>query len=260
MGVKKYFEGFLMALTMYTVIPIKFHKWEEENRPHMITCLPFVGLVIGAIWAALLYGLQFAVEGDYLSKSIAAVLLALYPFVISGGLHLDGFMDVTDATKSCRDLEERRRILKDSHVGSFATIGAIMLFFLWFASTLSLSFCDEDFHILVFVPIISRSIAGLAVSLLPTMSTSEYGEKFRSGISKGKIAFITICIILSIALSVFLCGIDSVAIVVLVIIAWLSIFKAYKSLQGMNGDIAGYSIVVSETAAILAFAIIEFVK
>ena len=257
---KKYFEGFLMALTMYTIIPVKFHKWEEENRPQMITCLPFVGLVIGAIWAAILYVLQFAVTGDFLPKPIAAVLFALYPFIISGGLHLDGFMDVTDATKSCRDLEERRRILKDSHVGSFATVGAIMLFLLWFAASLSFDFCAEDFHILVFLPIVSRSIGGLAVSLLPTMTTSEYGEKFRSGISKGKIAFITICIVISIVASVFLCGMDAIAVIALVIAAWAAIFKAYKSLEGMNGDIAGYSIVVSETVSILALSIIEFIK
>ena len=42
-------------------------------------------------------------------------------------------MDVTDAVKSWRDLEKRRAILKDSHVGSFAVIGLCLLMLSQFA-------------------------------------------------------------------------------------------------------------------------------
>mgnify|MGYP003392776405 FL=1 len=53
--------------------------------------------------------------------------MAVYPYLVTGFLHLDGFMDVTDAVKSWRDLERRREILKDSHVGSFAVINLVLL-------------------------------------------------------------------------------------------------------------------------------------
>ena len=42
-------------------------------------------------------------------------------------------MDVTDAVKSWRDPERRREILKDSHVGSFAVIGVVLLMLAQFA-------------------------------------------------------------------------------------------------------------------------------
>ncbi|MBR4746042.1 MAG: adenosylcobinamide-GDP ribazoletransferase, partial [Desulfovibrio sp.] len=51
---------------------------------------------------------------------VSGAILCAFPFLITGGIHFDGFLDVTDAVKSWRDLDERRRILKDPNVGSFA--------------------------------------------------------------------------------------------------------------------------------------------
>ena len=53
---------------------------------------------------------------------LTAAVMTVYPFLISGCIHLDGFMDVNDAVMSRRPLEDRQRILKDSHVGSCAVI------------------------------------------------------------------------------------------------------------------------------------------
>ena len=43
--------------------------------------------------------------------------------LVTGGIHLDGFMDTTDARSSYGDREKKLAILKDSHVGAFAVIG-----------------------------------------------------------------------------------------------------------------------------------------
>lgn len=52
--------------------------------------------------------------------------------IITGMLHLDGFMDVCDAILSRRSKEEKLRILKDSATGAFAVIPLVILFFLQF--------------------------------------------------------------------------------------------------------------------------------
>ena len=89
----------------------------------MLLFLPAVGLEIGAIWALLAWLCRYLA----LPAPVAGVALGAYPFVVTGFIHLDGFMDVTDAVRSCRDLARRREILKDSHVGSFAVIGAVLV-------------------------------------------------------------------------------------------------------------------------------------
>ena len=45
------------------------------------------------------------------------------PLLVTGGIHLDGFMDTTDARSSYGDRDKKLAILKDSHVGAFAVIG-----------------------------------------------------------------------------------------------------------------------------------------
>ena len=41
---------------------------------------------------------------------------------VTGGFHIDGFMDTMDAFHSYKPREEKLAILKDSHIGAFAVI------------------------------------------------------------------------------------------------------------------------------------------
>ena len=52
-------------------------------------------------------------------------LILLIPILVTGGFHLDGYMDVKDALSSYADREKKLEILKDPNVGSFAIIGII---------------------------------------------------------------------------------------------------------------------------------------
>ncbi len=89
-----------------------------------MACLPFIGAVVGGLWALAAWGL------GYLScpGPVRALVLAAVPWLATGFLHLDGYMDVCDAVLSRRDLATRQRILKDSHCGAFAVISLGLLF------------------------------------------------------------------------------------------------------------------------------------
>ena len=118
----------------------------------MLLFLPLVGLEIGGIWAALAWLTRLLM----LPSLVSGLILCVYPFLVTGFLHLDGFMDVTDAVKSCRDLHRRREILKDSHVGSFAVIAVVILMLAEFSLFASCGM-DSDFRILCLVPVVSRA-------------------------------------------------------------------------------------------------------
>ena len=126
---KKYITAFAMTQSMFCSIPFPMHSWDENSRPYMLLFLPVVGLEIGAIWMLLNYLLT---EWN-IPQLIYALVMCVVPFVATGFIHLDGFMDVTDAISSCRNLEKRREILKDSHVGSFAVVWCVILFLAAFA-------------------------------------------------------------------------------------------------------------------------------
>ena len=119
---KTYLCAFAMCQSMFCAIPFPGRLWDEKARGKMLLFLPVVGLEIGFVWAALAWAVRFL----KLPALVGGLALCAYPFLLTGFIHLDGFMDVTDAVKSWRDLEKRRAILKDSHVGSFAVIGLFL--------------------------------------------------------------------------------------------------------------------------------------
>ena len=120
--------GFFMAWGMFLAIPCPKKLWSETARRKMLVCLPLVGLLVGGIWA----GAWLLLRGA--PGPVRAAVCAAVPWLVTGFMHLDGYMDVCDAVLSRRDLPTRRRILKDSHCGAFAVIAMIGT---TFASSLS---------------------------------------------------------------------------------------------------------------------------
>lgn len=90
---KRWFTGFMMSWGMFLAIPCPCRIWNEKARPHMVACLPLTGGVVGLVWAALAWLLQRL----GCPAPLRAVLLAAAPWLVTGFLHLDGYMDVCDA-------------------------------------------------------------------------------------------------------------------------------------------------------------------
>ena len=161
-------------------------------------------------------------------------------------------MDVTDAVKSCRDLQRRREILKDSHVGSFAVIGVVLLMIAQFA-LLSSAPTDANHLILIFIPAVSRCCSALAVTGLKPMSTSQYADQ-----KKPKAHLIVPAAMLCVFLvtGFLLCGKYGFALIGCLVGFGLALLRAYRSLEGMNGDIAGFSLTIGELCAVAVYALI----
>lgn len=245
---KTYLHAFAMCQSMFCAIPFPCKTWDEAARDKMLVCLPLVGLEIGAIWCALswLCGLL------PLPGLVKGLILAVYPFLITGMIHLDGFMDVTDAVRSCRDLNRRREILKDSHVGSFAVIHVALLLITQFALMASLPE-EAPVGVLCLIPAVSRCGSALAVTILPAMSTSQYAGQKKN---KTHIAVVAGMLVLFLLAGVCLWGKYGLVTVGTGAGYALALRKGYKSLEGMNGDIAGYALTMGELCGVAVYALL----
>ena len=245
---KTCFHAFAMCQSMFCAIPFPGNIWDEKARDKMLLFLPVVGLEMGALWAGLawlcgLLGLPALVKG---------LVLAIFPFLVAGFIHLDGYMDVTDAVKSCRSLERRREILKDSHVGAFAVIGIVLLMIAQFAFLASIPE-GADTRILLFVPAVSRCGSSLAVTVLKPMNTSQYAHQKKPGWHVAVLAAMTAAFV---AAGFLLCGKYGFVLLGCLAGYGLALRKAYKSLEGMNGDISGYALTLGELWALAVLALI----
>ena len=244
---RTYFHAFAMCQSMFCSIPAP-QIWDEKAKDKMLLFLPIVGLEIGAIWA----GLAWLCRLLNLPSMITALVLSAYPYIVTGFLHLDGYMDVTDAVKSWRDLERRREILKDSHVGSFAVIGIVLLMLAQFAFFASAP-AGTNFLILIFVPAVSRCCSSLAVTGLKPMSTSQYADQKKP---KSHMVVLTVMLVAFLAAGFLLCGKYGFALIGSLVGYGLALRRAYKSLEGMNGDISGYALTIGELCAVAVYALL----
>lgn len=243
---KIYLHAFAMCQSMFCAIPCPWQVWDEKARDKMLLFLPLVGLEIGALWALLAWLLGLAgVPG-----TVKALVLAAFPYLATGCIHLDGFMDVTDAVKSCRSPERRREILKDSHVGSFAVIFLALVLLSQFALFQA---GDGPVWVLVLIPGVSRGCSALAVEVLAPMSTSQYAQREKNRVN---IALILMMLLLVTAAGFLLFGKYGFALIGCLAGYGLALRRGYRSLGGMNGDIAGYSLTLGELAAVAVWALL----
>ncbi len=243
---RRYWNGFWMCQSMFCAIPCPSRIWDEEARPLMLLFLPVVGLEIGLIW----YALAWACRALGVPELMSALAVSVYPFLVTGYLHLDGFMDVTDAVKSCRNLQRRREILKDSHVGSFAVIHLALLVLAQFVCVAS---GLGDLRLLIFIPVVSRCGSALAVTLLRPMSTSQYAAQ---NIQKAHAIVLVLMLSAAFTGALALCGYGAVALLGGCVGYLLALNRGYQSLEGMNGDISGYALTISELASLGTLAVL----
>ena len=244
---KTCFHAFIMCQSMFCSIPAP-QLWDENAKDKMLLFLPIVGLEMGAIWTALAW-LRAVL---HLPALVTGLILCAYPYIVTGCIHLDGYMDVTDAVKSWRDLERRREILKDSHVGSFAVIGIVLLMLAQFSLFASAPE-TADYLILMFIPAVSRCCSALAVTGLKPMSTSQYADRRKP---KSHMAALAVMLGIFLAAGFLLCGKYGAALLGCLAGYGLALRRAYKALDGMNGDISGYALTLGELCAVAVYALI----
>lgn len=234
-----------MCQSMFCALPFPWHGWEEKARDRMLMCLPLIGLEIGLIW----WGLGWLCDWIGLPQAIRALVLCATPYLLTGFMHLDGLMDVTDAVRSYRSLERRREILKDSHVGSFSVIGVVLVILAQFALCVSLK-PGRALQGLVLIPVVSRCCSVLAIQLLPPMESSQYANRESHG------ALPLVMLLLAIGWGFWMQPEFGPALLGCTAGYALALFRAFRSLKGMNGDISGYCLTLGELAGLAVLAIL----
>lgn len=115
--------SFIAALRFLTIIRL---GWLRESTADELKrsagYFPLVGLLIGLMLAGLNWLLGFV-----LPQAVVNVLLIVASVLITGALHLDGFLDTCDGLGGHGTPEERWRIMDDSRAGGFGVIGIATL-------------------------------------------------------------------------------------------------------------------------------------
>ncbi|TFD92927.1 adenosylcobinamide-GDP ribazoletransferase [Jeotgalibacillus sp. R-1-5s-1] len=171
-------RGLLLMVQFFTVIPLRQEiRMDHKSVPWMISFLPVAGLLISSV----LYSVVWLAEGLFsASPLMIAFLVWISLIMLTGGLHLDGWTDMSDAYFSYRSLEKRHEILKDPRVGAFGVLSLIVLLTAKLILLIDLANRDLiDAVWLFWMLVLSRTVAGLLLINSPLARTEGLAFFFR---------------------------------------------------------------------------------
>jgi len=154
-------KKFILALQLLTRLHIFNLPFDEVTYGKSSMYFPLVGFLLGVILVFLYLGLNYV----FPVLVVAAMLITGLIF-LSGGLHLDGFMDTMDGVLSGRPPERKLEIMRDSRVGAFGVVGLVILLLLKFA-LLSCLPAQVMPRVLILMPVLSRWGMVYAIARFP---------------------------------------------------------------------------------------------
>lgn len=248
----KILKAMVIAFSIYSKIPVPQFEWKEEDMEYMMCFFPWIGGVIGLAF----FGWTVLCEKFAVGTLCYALIAAAIPLIISGGFHVDGYMDTMDALHSYQSREKKLEILKDSHIGAFAAI-MLVLYYLIDIAAISEIHTRKAVFAVAAVFFLARCLSGIAVVTLQPAKKEGLLYTFASGAQKEKVKIgLYLQLILCMALMIIISKEYGVAAIIASLLSFLYFKKkSYKEFGGITGDTAGFFVTVCEAAAAVAVAI-----
>lgn len=244
------FGGLVIALSMYSRIPMPQVEWTKERMRYAMCFFPLIGFITGGILILFTLAAEVAGAGT-IFKTLGGVAV---PLLVSGGIHMDGFLDVADARRSYGSREKKLNILKDPHTGAFAVIDLVIYLLLYSAAFSELTF--SDICMLTYVFTAERALSGLSVVSFPKARKDGLAAEF-SGKSVKRAVRAAMGFYLAAAAAGLLWEgalLGSICIAVAAFVFFQYYKMAVQEFGGMTGDLAGHFLQKLELALVITLA------
>lgn len=236
---KSIFYGLALGIQFFTIIPLnKSFPMNRQTTTAMYGTFPIIGLFIGTA----LYGVLTGLMHLAFTPLFIAICVVLTGIILTGGLHVDGWVDVSDAFFSYQDKEKRHAILEDPRTGAFGVISVICLLLAKLAVIYEIiSRQPEHLWIIVFIPMLARMSVVYFFLLTPPMKEKGIAYYFKTTVSsKGLTIWLLFYLLV---LTVVCISIENYRLIGCVLCAWIVclLLKRFviKHFGGMNGDVLG---------------------
>lgn len=255
------FKALITAFSLYTRIPMPYLKMSDKDMRYVLSWFPVTGVVLGFLEALAMYASYIC----GLSVFVTSILLIIIPIVYTGGIHIDGFMDTTDALRSYKPKEDKLKIMDDPHSGAFAIIGLSVYLMVSFALYV-IAIRDVATGHMIFICqmfILSRSLSAITCYALPkakksgmlyNITESFDGAEKNKGVEKYILPVLFFVVSVSVQIySDLYAGIINVCLQSLLILYYIR--KTKKEFGGITGDTAGWLLQQSELLSIVSLAV-----
>ena len=238
---KNSWSGILLAWQFFSAVPIKKQlDMNAKSVTWMYGFLPIVGLLMGSIISS---GVFILSRYSEISDLLLAILIVIGMIVLTGGLHLDGWIDMSDAFFSYGEKEKRLEILDDPRTGAFGVISVFCLLVLKIGVIYEMLLFGQLAIVpfLIFIPFIARM--GMLLFFVTMQPAKEKGlaAYFKGIVIQNKLAvLIGVQSILAFVFWLYI-GVFSLFILVVVMLIAVVIYRNWskKHFGGVTGDLLG---------------------
>jgi adenosylcobinamide-GDP ribazoletransferase len=204
-----------------------------------------VGLLIGGVLS-----ISHLLLSPLLSPLLTSVLVVLIWVIITGGIHIDGFIDTVDGLSAGGKRERILSVMEDGCVGAK---GAASLFLLLFLKVILIKEARES--LLLLTPMMARWAVVTACFFGQPAKSEGIGRRFieRAGIGAFSVASITTAFPLF-----FYFGARGVLLLLLFFLFSIGfIFYMKKRIGGLTGDTLGALCEMAEVLFLLSIRFLE---
>lgn len=253
-------SGLLLALSTYTTVPMPQRPFRPESLRYTLAFFPLSGLLIGLLHLPGLLLLHWLGASPALLACYSPALLA----GLSGGIHLDGLADASDAIFSRRSRNEMLTIMKDPHCGPMAVVvliftiaGECLLFLSLYSLWTSLPQRLLLALLLTCILVLERVISGYLTLTLPKARRDGMAVSMGTAPS---LASRTILLLIGLFFSLLLLlGMGWWGFSLLFLLALCALlFRHYvlRVFNGITGDLAGFLLCMEEVAALALLSLL----
>lgn len=208
---------------------------------------PLVGLILGVCLLLVNFLLS-----PYLSISLLNIILLALLVFLTGGIHLDGLMDVADGLGGGNNKDKVLAIMRDSRVGSFGVLSAVFLVLIKLEALNSIE-PESKWAALILMPVVARWGQVFLSYISPFARKDGLGRCAIEGLNNPTLIFALISALIISWFTAGLTGLSIMAIVSLFTFVWSRVF--IMRLGGITGDIIGALSELLEVLVLLIFVV-----
>ena len=231
-------ETVCVAFAMFSAIPLPRVEWNEKNMRYALCAFPLIGLVCGGLW----YG--WGALCAYLSAHalLRGAGFCLIPVLVTGGIHLDGYVDTCDALASCAAPEKKQEILKDPRCGAFAVIRLCAYFTAHLALCTAIHLTRQALLCMGLAFALERALSGLAITRFPLAKNTGLAHTFATAADRRTAGRVLMLECAGAAAGMIaLGGIAGLAMTgAAMLVFWRYRVTADREFGGLSGDLAGW--------------------
>ena len=238
-----------VAFAMFSALPVPQFGWNEKNMRYAMCAFPLIGLVCGGLWC--LCGVL------PLPDMARAAAFCLVPVAVTGGIHLDGYADTSDALSSYGDREKKLEILKDSHCGAFAVIRLCSYFLAYFALCTAVQFTPRIGLCWTLALVLERALSGLAIASFPLARNTGLAHTFASAADRNVVRSVLLVLAGLLCAALVLLGGGALVLAALLVF-WRYRVVSDRQFGGITGDLAGWFLQRAELWMLAALAVSQW--